>query len=85
MVVYALDLIQKVAIKDYVQILKIVFGVLGDLAIPLVVLESKQDMLKFQLNLVVIHVLEKEPNHVTRNRVRKSPKAKILQGFFQWP
>jgi len=75
MVVYALDLIQKVAIKDYVQIFKIVFGVLGDLAIPLVVLESKQDMLKFQLNLVVVHVLEKEPNHVIRNRVQKSPKA----------
>ena len=59
------------------QILKIVFGVLGDLAIPLVVLEFGQDMLKFQLNLVVFHVLEKVPNYVTRNRVRKSPK--ILQ------
>ena len=56
------------------QILKIVFGVLGDPAIPLVVLESGPDMLKFQPNLVVVHVLEKEPNHVTRNRVRKFPK-----------
>jgi len=64
-------------IQDIIRILKIVFGVLGDLAIPLAVLEFGQDMLKFQLNLVVFHVLEKVPNYVTRNRVRKSPK--ILQ------